>query len=98
MHTQSQAAPLRKTRRAGASRRDEILAAAKKLYLTEGFEHATIRKIAAAVGVTSGALYLYFPDKDAITRALAEETFGALLIRLEQARLSAGSLRPCPSG
>jgi AcrR family transcriptional regulator len=96
MHAQPQgliksAATPRKTRGVGASRRDEILAAAKKLYLTEGFEHATIRKIAAAVGVSSGALYLYFPDKDAITRALAEETFGALLVRLEQARLSGGS-------
>ncbi len=96
MHPQPQGlikrtAPSKKPRGVGASRRDEILAAAKKLYLTEGFEHATIRKIAAAVGVTSGALYLYFPDKDAITRALAEETFGALLVRLEQARLSGGS-------
>jgi AcrR family transcriptional regulator len=85
MPTSSQAALPRKPRGSGAGRRDEILAAAKRLYLTEGFEHATIRKIAAAVGVTSGALYLYFPDKNAITRALAEETFGALLLRLEQA-------------
>jgi AcrR family transcriptional regulator len=86
MLPEPQATQQRKPRGTGASRRDEILAAAKKLFLTEGFQHATIRKIAAAVGVTSGALYLYFPDKDAITRALAEETFGALLVRLEQAR------------
>jgi AcrR family transcriptional regulator len=83
VHTQ--ASPLkRKPRGEGASRREEILAAAKRLFLTEGYEHATIRKIAAAVGVTSGALYLYFPDKDAILRAIAEDTFGTLLARLQE--------------
>jgi AcrR family transcriptional regulator len=84
MLTEPHTAARKKTRGTGASRRDEILKAAKKLFLTEGFEHTTIRKIAAAVGVTSGALYLYFPDKNAITRAIAEDTFGALLVRLEQ--------------
>lgn len=75
----------RKPRGHGASRRGEILDAAKHLFLTDGFEHATIRKIAATVGVSSGALYLYFPDKDAILRAIAEDTFEALLRTLEQA-------------
>jgi AcrR family transcriptional regulator len=88
MLSEPQSVARRRTRGSGASRRDEILKAAKKLFLTEGLEHTTIRKIAAAVGVTSGALYLYFPDKNAITRAIAEEAFGALLVRLEQARAS----------
>ena len=80
----------RKPRGQGASRRDEILDAAKRLFLTEGFEHATIRKIAAAVGVSSAALYLYFPDKDAILRAIAESTFETLLARLEQSQRHPG--------
>ncbi len=82
MHPQATTAR-RKPRGEGQSRREEILAAAKRLFLTEGYEHATIRKIAAAVGVTSGTLYLYFPDKDAILRAIAEATFGVLLVRLQ---------------
>jgi AcrR family transcriptional regulator len=86
MHTEPVTLARKKPRGSGASRRDEILAAAKRLFLTDGFEHVTIRKIAAAVGVTSGALYLYFPDKNAITRAIAEATFEALLARLEEAR------------
>jgi AcrR family transcriptional regulator len=73
----------RKPRGQGASRRGEILDAAKRLFLTDGFERATIRKIAASVGVSSAALYLYFPDKDAILRAIAESTFETLLARLE---------------
>jgi AcrR family transcriptional regulator len=90
MHTETTLAPGRKPRGSGPSRRAEILSAAKRLFLSEGYEHATIRKIAAAVGVSSGALYLYFPDKDAILRGIAEETFGALLIRLEEARRGPG--------
>lgn len=74
---------LRKRRGEGASRRGEILAAAKRLFLVEGFEHATMRRIAAVVGVSGAALYVYFPDKDAILHAIAEETFSELLATLE---------------
>jgi AcrR family transcriptional regulator len=81
----------RKPRGQGASRQGEILAAAKRLFLTEGFEHTTIRKIAAAVGVSAAALYLYFPDKVAILRAIAESTFESLLARLEQSQSQPGS-------
>jgi AcrR family transcriptional regulator len=79
----------RKARGQGASRRGEILDAAKRLFLTEGFERATIRKIAATVGVSSAALYLYFPDKDAILRAIAESTFETLLAALEESQRQA---------
>jgi AcrR family transcriptional regulator len=79
----------RKPRGQGASRRGEILNAAKRLFLTDGFERATIRKIAATVGVSSAALYLYFPDKDAILRAIAESTFETLLSRLEESQRQA---------
>jgi AcrR family transcriptional regulator len=73
----------RKRRGEGALRRAEILAAAKRLFLEEGYEHATMRRVAAAVGVSSTALYLYFPDKDAILLAIAEDFFAELLARLE---------------
>lgn len=81
----------RKPRGQGPSRRGEILDAAKRLFLTEGYEHATIRKIAAAVGVSAPTLYLYFPDKDAILRAIAESTFERLLERLEASQRAPGS-------
>jgi AcrR family transcriptional regulator len=79
----------RKPRGQGPARRDEILAAAKRLFLSDGFEHATIRKIAAAVGVSSATLYVYFADKDAILRAIAESTFERLLRMLEEGRAAA---------
>ena len=81
----------RKPRGQGQSRRGEILDAAKRLFLTEGYEHATIRKIAGAVGVSPAALYLYFPDKDSILQAIAESTFETLLARLEESQQRASS-------
>jgi AcrR family transcriptional regulator len=70
----------RKKRGEGAARRGEILAAAKRLFLAEGVEHATMRRIAADVGVSSTALYVYFPDKTAILDAICEAMFEALLV------------------
>ena len=73
-------APLgRKRRGEGHTRRDEILAAAKALFIEEGYGATTIRKIAERVGVSAPALYLYFKDKDEIMLALCDQTFGHLI-------------------
>ena len=69
----------RKRRGEGHTRREEILEAARGLFLTHGYESVTIRKIAEQVGVSAPALYLYFPDKDAIVLELCDQTFGQLL-------------------
>ena len=75
----------RKPRGQGASRHAEILAAAKRLFVDQGVPQVTMRRIAAEVGVSATALYVYFPDKDAILQAIAEEHFAALLTALEAA-------------
>jgi AcrR family transcriptional regulator len=80
----------RKPRGQGASRRGEILAAAKRLFAEEGYESATMRRIATAVGVSGAALYVYFPDKEAILFAIAEETFAELLAALEASQRVTG--------
>jgi AcrR family transcriptional regulator len=72
----------RKPRGQGASRRGEILEAAKRLFTEEGFAHATMRRIAAEVGVSPTAIYLHFADKEAILKAIAEDFFGELLVVL----------------
>ena len=74
----------RKPRGQGASRRGEILAAAKHLFAQEGVAHVTMRRIGAAVGVSPTALYMHFADKDAMLAAIAQDTFAELLSRLEQ--------------
>jgi AcrR family transcriptional regulator len=81
----------RKPRGHGAERRGEVLAAAKRLFLEEGYEHATMRRIAAEIGVSAAALYGYFPDKEAILHAIAEATFGELLAKLQESQLGNAS-------
>ena len=61
-----------------AEMRDKICRAAMKLFLDEGFENTSIRRIAAAIEYTPGAIYSYFEDKDAILFALHEEGFDKL--------------------
>lgn len=74
----------RKKRGEGHTRRDEILWAAKELFLKEGYVATTIRRIAEVVGVSAPALYLYFKDKEAILLALCDQTFGSLLDRMAE--------------
>jgi AcrR family transcriptional regulator len=62
-------------------RRAEILEAAERIFVAEGYEGATIRKIADEVGVSSTALYMHFPDKSAILMEICERTLEVLLER-----------------
>jgi AcrR family transcriptional regulator len=69
----------RKRRGEGHTRRDEILQAAKDLFLEQGYDQTTIRRIADRVGISAPALYLYFKDKDELMLALCDQTFGHLI-------------------
>ena len=71
--------PGRKRRGEGHTRREEILQAAKELFLEEGYDHTTIRRIADRVGISAPALYLYFEDKEALMLALCDQTFEHLV-------------------
>ncbi len=58
--------------------KDLILEAAKKLFLDQGYEQTSMRKIATRVGVSATALYLYYRDKAEIMHALHQEGFKLL--------------------
>nr|WP_272886716.1 TetR/AcrR family transcriptional regulator [Phenylobacterium aquaticum] len=73
-------------------RRAEILEAAERIFVAEGYEGATIRKIADEVGVSSTALYMHFPDKGCILLEICERTIIQLLER--NAELAAKPLDP----
>jgi AcrR family transcriptional regulator len=64
--------------RAREATRAEIARAALQLFLDEGYERVSMRRIADAVGYTPGALYAYFRDKDEILYALHVEGFARL--------------------
>lgn len=48
----------------------KILEAAKAEFLDKGYRQASVRSIAAAAGVTTGALYRYYANKEALFDAL----------------------------
>jgi AcrR family transcriptional regulator len=58
--------------------REEILEAARSLFVTEGFENVSIRKIAEKIEYSPGTIYLYFHDKAEILAQISEETFSRL--------------------
>lgn len=56
----------------------EILAAAKKLFLENGYKNTSMRKIAGEVGISPTTIYLYYKDKADIIHALHQEGFKIL--------------------
>lgn len=69
----------RKAKGDGHMRRGEILHAAERIFVAEGYHGATIRKIADEVGVSSTALYMHFRDKDQILLEISDCAISRLL-------------------
>ena len=61
-----------------AEMRKMILTAAIQLFIQEGYESVTIRKIADRIEYSPGTIYTYFKDKDSIFYALHVEGFDML--------------------
>ena len=55
-----------------------ILDAARDLFVRHGYQEVSIRKIAEKIEYSPAAIYSYFPSKDDIFFALAEEGFALL--------------------
>jgi AcrR family transcriptional regulator len=53
--------------------RKRILDAAVELFRIRGFDAATTRDLAVAAGVATGTVFNYFPNKESIVAALADE-------------------------
>ena len=58
--------------------RRAILDAARDLFVRDGYDNVSIRKIAERIEYSPAAIYGYFPSKDDIFFALAEEGFRLL--------------------
>ncbi len=57
-------------------KRSRILDAARAVLLRKGMAGATMRDIAAEAGYTPGALYAYYPSKDALLADIAAQILG----------------------
>ena len=59
--------------------RRQVLDAAMALFVAEGVEKVSVRRIADKIGYSPGTIYLYFKDKDDIFYHLHEEGFSRLI-------------------
>jgi len=57
-------------------KREAILVAARAVFATGGLAATTIRAIAARAGYTPGAIYIYYPGRDAILADLLARSLG----------------------
>jgi len=59
-----------KFRRRAQARPDEVLDAALELFIEKGFAATRVEDIARRAGLSKGAVYLYFPSKEAVLEGL----------------------------
>jgi AcrR family transcriptional regulator len=63
--------------------RRSILSAATEMFVEEGYESVSMRRIAERIEYAPSTIYLYFKDKAEMVASICFETFGELDIRLE---------------
>ncbi|CPR11483.1 transcriptional regulator [Mycobacterium bohemicum DSM 44277] len=56
-----------------AERRAHIMAAARRCFIRNGFHAASMHDLVEEAGMSSGAVYRYFPSKDAVIEAIAAD-------------------------
>jgi AcrR family transcriptional regulator len=82
-------------RRRKHARPQEILEAALAVFAEKGFAAARMDEIATRARVSKGTIYLYFPSKEAVFKALVREMIGPQLSRLaDLARGHEGPIAP----
>ena len=67
-----------------ARRRDRVVAAATDVFLRYGYARTTMGDIAQATGLSRPTLYLTFPDKESIFRAVIETMAAVRLAAIHQ--------------
>ncbi|MDD3799932.1 MAG: TetR/AcrR family transcriptional regulator, partial [Novosphingobium sp.] len=74
-----------------SARVQHLLAVAREQFVGGGFEAVSIDSIARASGVSKETIYRYYPDKEALFRAAAEELGGEFSATVERLHLSQAS-------
>lgn len=74
-------------------KREEILASARNLFLREGYADAGMEVVARAAGVSTATLYVYFPGKADLFRAIVLETVSGVAAPVREAVRTKGDAR-----
>ena len=83
--------PVKLTRRALAKQRtrERVLAAARRLFSERGYEGATIRDIAQAAGMSTGAVFASFADKSELFEEILTADYEVIYAQMTQAARTA---------
>lgn len=81
-----------------AANRAAILDAARQVFAERGYDGSAVRHIVARTELAPGTFYNYFPDREAIFRALVEESIAAVRERLREARREARDIEEFVGG
>jgi TetR/AcrR family transcriptional regulator, transcriptional repressor of aconitase len=65
-------------------RRDQILGAARRCFLRDGFHSTSMQDLFAEAGLSAGAVYRYFASKDEVIVAIAEQNMGEVLAMMRE--------------
>src|SRR6516225_1504085 len=60
-----------------SKKRRQIIECARSLFLSQGFDAASMNAIAQEAGVSKGTLYVYFKSKEELSEAIVEEQCSA---------------------
>jgi AcrR family transcriptional regulator len=77
-----QAGPSRQRRK--EARPQELLEAALALFVEKGFAATRSEEVAARAGVSKGTLYLYFPSKEELFKAVVRQNLSTLIAEGEE--------------
>lgn len=66
-----------------AARRQQILDAARKCFMSKGFHQTSMHDVITEAGLSVGAVYRYFPSKTDLIVAIAEQAVGNITGLLE---------------
>ncbi|HEX8090943.1 MAG TPA: TetR/AcrR family transcriptional regulator [Blastocatellia bacterium] len=75
--------PKQRREREKETLRQDILDAARDLFVKEGYENVSMRRVAEKIEYSPTTIYLYFEDKASLLFAICDETFAKLAKRLE---------------
>jgi len=85
---------LRRTKKESERTRQDILAAARKVFARQGVTRTTFEEIAASAGVTRGAIYWHFADKTKLFFAMREQVAVPMIDQIDLALLHADGSDP----
>ena len=85
---------MRRTKQESERTRQSILAAARRVFARQGVTRTTLGEIAAAAGVTRGAIYWHFANKTALFFAMREQMAVPMIDQMDLVLLRADKSDP----